>query len=389
MVSNSEFELESTIKSLYSICGNCGECSLTCPPHFYGLFNPMGLLRSLQRDGIESTILSQPLFNCLTCNRCMTNCPNADPKRGMDFAELIRHLRQYASEKKLLVPHTQNKNSSFQITRKIEDLKILKNKEFILSINDLNTQKNGPIAYFCGDIVKFSENKDITYIDWKSIISAPIKILNKVNVIPAIIDMYGSGHDEYWTGNNDIFMEIAKTNIKLYRDAQIHTIICSDAESYYMWKNVYPNIDKNFNFEVFHLSEYLLKDKLIKDLIFDVSFKINYIIHDSSRLGRLNPTLFNSQRVVLDQIQDITRIEIEDSKEYAYDFRSSYYLSEPVKRERMINARLNELSIFNASYFIINSHRALVSLEKHLLNTQVPNLPQLREWSVFISRFLP
>ena len=32
------------IFDIVSHCKNCGQCSLTCPPHFFGLFNPLGVL---------------------------------------------------------------------------------------------------------------------------------------------------------------------------------------------------------------------------------------------------------------------------------------------------------------------------------------------------------
>lgn len=393
MSSKHSDDLISLITNMYSLCNNCGECSLTCPSHFYGLFNPMGVLRRLQRDGIEETIKSEPIYNCLTCNRCMTNCPNSSSEKGMNFARLILHLREYARINGINTPQTDSIQSFSIVKEKFKDYHLLKNTKLVQEDPTVSVQKKGPIAFFTGDSLLFKEIDELSHLDWDNYIISPIKLLNTVGLEPVLCDMYGSGHDPFWMGYYDLFRQIAEKNIEIYKKCQVETIICEDAESYYMWKYVYPQFDDEFSFNVVHLCEYLASLDHKNKLVYDVSFNMSYIFHDVSRLGRNNPELFKLARNLLDMIPNLTEKEMDSTGYDALDYKMGYYTQDSPKLIKMWRSHLKELSETNADYFLTTSLRTLIALDhfSNELSAEMKDkpVPQMKEWSVFLSRFLP
>ncbi len=393
MKSSNLDDIESTIKSLFSVCSFCGECSLSCPPHFYGLFNPMGVLRRLQREGIEATIESEPLFNCLTCNRCMVNCPNYDPNRGMDFAHLIRELRHYANLKGLKIAHADELTPRSILLPEFSQHKLLDNVAICSKEPHLRWQDSGPIAFFTGDIALFLENPELKQYNWTEIVSSSIRLLNQVHITPVLANMYGSGHDEFWAGFYSTFRDIALKNMDIYHQAQVKTIICEDAESYYMWKYEYPKLVPEFDFSIYHLSEFLLAESRYEHIIFDVPLATKYIMHDVSRLGRLNGHLYQAPREIIDYITENERIEIDATQDYSYDYKTRYFHNKVTTGESLWNQYFSDLLETKAEYLITTSPRTLVAYsemqEKLKKKIEIGKLPQIRDWAVFISRFLP
>ncbi|TFH26400.1 MAG: hypothetical protein E4G98_07110 [Promethearchaeota archaeon] len=130
---------ESTqIFDIVSYCKNCGQCSLTCPPHFYGLFNPLGVIREVQMGNLQEAITNQSLFNCLTCNRCMTYCPNSKNGEGMNFAVLMRLLREYAHNHQVPIKNSTNPPGLCTLlSYPDKNTEISEKPEILLSLTDI------------------------------------------------------------------------------------------------------------------------------------------------------------------------------------------------------------------------------------------------------------
>ncbi|GAH81552.1 unnamed protein product, partial [marine sediment metagenome] len=150
-------------------------------------------------------------------------------------------------------------------------------------------------------------------IDYLKIPKTTIGILNLNNITPVVLpDERCCGHDCYWTGDLDTFEKLAKYNMKLYKDAGVKTIICSCAEGYYMWKYVYKDFfkeDNEYDFEVYHISEYIQKERLLDDLKLSNQDKIKITYHDPCRLGRLS-NVYDAPRDILNNVSNVELIEM-------------------------------------------------------------------------------
>jgi Fe-S oxidoreductase len=67
-------------------CMQCGSCTAVCPWPLVKDFSPRHLIRlaSLGLEGYEK----EDLWNCVTCNTCVTRCP-----RGVDLIDVMRSCR--------------------------------------------------------------------------------------------------------------------------------------------------------------------------------------------------------------------------------------------------------------------------------------------------------
>ena len=386
-------DLTQKIQNLYSICNDCGSCSLTCPTHFVGIFNPMGVIRKLQMEGIGPTIKTEPIYNCLTCNRCMTNCPNSHPERGMDFAHLILYLRQYAVQNNIISSTKLPTGVGAILYSQKEKLLVSKNIEMLKSFFHLQYAKKGRIAFFMGDLFEYHQKMRLKFANWGEIAQASINILNRIGITPVVLNMYGSGHDDYWAGYIDIVNKIAKKNCSIYEKAQVSTIICADSESYYMWKCVYPQLIDDFHFQVMHLSEILLQNKNFKKLGFDVPLKVDYSFQDVSRLGRMNGKLYSEPRKILDFIPKLDRVELEANREESYDLYCGIHLEESEAVLEMWKNRILEIAQTNTKHFITTSPKSIITYERFMQNhadllDHSEKIPSIKDWAVFLSRFL-
>lgn len=367
-------------------CINCGQCNLVCPTHFAGIFNPLGVLRDLQMYDPETVIANQPIYNCLACNRCMTFCPASKNGVGMNIAMLIRHLRAYAVENKLK-PHEKYEfpGSCTTLIETSEDhnsIPTVESLQYFTNSPKLKIAQTGEIAYFVGNLAGLEDqNKDLG-LHLSEIPQAVVGILNKVKITPVVLNMKDSGHDDLWTGNTSIFRKIAQANVDLYKKAGVKIVIVEGAEAYRTWKFDYPKAVKSFGLKVFHLSEYLFKENLVKKLVFDNSFAAIYTFQDSSRLGRLGGNHYEEPRSILGKIPGNKLIELESTQASAYDYAGGLHMVENSATEEMWKQRIQEVQETKAQYFITTSPKAIVQYSK--FEGAIP----IKDWAVFLSRFL-
>jgi len=157
-------------------------------------------------------------------------------------------------------------------------------------------------------------------LDFLKIPRVVIGLLNQKEIVPVVLSNEKCcGHDNLWQGDTNTFEKLARHNVQLFNDAGVKTLILSCAEGYHTWKYEYPKLFKGtdeFNFEIYHVTEYILKERLIDDVKFPISEKIRVTYHDSCRLGRLS-NVYDAPREVLNKIPFIELIEMESNKKDA------------------------------------------------------------------------
>lgn len=394
----SDFET-TQIEELVSHCKNCGQCSLSCPTHYVGLFNPLGVLRDLQMSGPNEAIKNQPLYHCLTCNRCMTNCPNSKDGEGMDFAKLMRLLREYAKKNNIeiknraefpgvsTIVHTDALEGKTEVLDKIPEIEVQK---FFFPKSRYNITKEGPIAYVIGDLPFYQKQSPEIADEFTQIAHSVVKILNQVGVTPAVLNLKPIGHDDFWAGSTDIFSQLAKENTQRLLNAGVSTIIVESAEAYRTLKFDYPEVVNNFNFQVLHLSEFLLNNDLVRKLKIDHGMEVSYTFSDSSRLGRMGGKLYEPPRQILSKIGGITLKELESNRDDAYECGVEIFLPDGKEFLQMWDMRIKELLDVQADYFLTTSPKTLLNFSIHTSTEQYEDvkIPIIKDWAVFLSRLL-
>ena len=241
----------------------------------------------------------------------------------------------------------------------------------------------------------YGENEGITYdndFNYLNIPKSVIGLLNQHEILPVVLaNEKCCGHDLLFNGDVNSFEKLAKYNIKLFKDAGVNTLILSCAEGYYMWKYEYPKLFKGtdeFDFEIYHLTEYILKEHLIDDIKFPISEKIRVTYHDACRLGRLS-NVYDAPRKILNEIPFIELVEMRNNKQDAICCGVSAYINCDEYSKTIQRDRLNEAIDTGAEYLIVSCPKCLAHFNCYLNeNLELKNKIKVLDLTSFIGKLL-
>ena len=205
--------------------------------------------------------------------------------------------------------------------------------------------------------------------DYLEIPKRVIGILNQKDIVPVVLpEEKCCGHDSLWRGDVDTFKKLAEYNLKLFKEAGVKTLIFSCAEGYYTWKHEYKNLFKSseeFDFEIYHITEYILKEKLLENISFPSLDKIKVTYHDPCRLGRMS-NVFDAPREVLKQIPSIELVEMEDTMQDAECCGVSAYISCSEDSKKLQEKKINQAIETGAEYLITACPKCIAHLNCYL-----------------------
>ncbi|MFX1315740.1 MAG: (Fe-S)-binding protein [Promethearchaeota archaeon] len=300
----------SNLKSLLYACYQCGFCSGICQLSRVEKFAPSRIIQQI-REGYEDQVLkSGVLWDCLTCNSCLQNCPEL-----VNFAEIVRNARY--KMRKLYNQDPKNYCAHEGIYTDISEIMsksyITPNRSLEWVPKDCKISNKGKVLYFVGCIPFF--NFEFQNLD--SIVSSTLSMIYQAEKAPIVVlkEECCCGHDLYWGhGKFKTFLKLAKKNIENFKKSGVSTIITACAECYRTLKVEYSNYFENFadNFEVYHIIEYLYEKwkehKIeLKKLNQDIK-KIPFTYHDPCRLSRFLPKdsqILNYSREIFQNLNKI------------------------------------------------------------------------------------
>ncbi|MFX1394650.1 MAG: (Fe-S)-binding protein [Promethearchaeota archaeon] len=362
-------------------CYSCNRCVNVCPLSSVDLFYPRNLIMDLTFLPLEETLQNNNIWKCLTCGQCNIYCPMTQENVGVRIPELILELRKSIMKdepelEKIALCETHDEVFPL-ISRIMADEQLQPNKLEFLKGSTLKTRKSGKIAYFIGCIPLMGDifyKLDINYI---SIPKTIISLLNEAEIAPVVLNEKCCGHDILW-GKGDIntFKKLAEFNVKLYKDAGVKTIILGCAEGYRTWKFDYPKIIEDFDFEVLHFSEFLLKENIFEKIRFPQESKIKITYHDACRLGRLGGKLYDAPREILKKIPGIELIEMENIKDDANCCGVSAFMGCNESTRILRQNRIKEAIDTGAEYLIVPCPKCLTHFNCYLTE---PSLDEERE----------
>ncbi len=241
----------------------------------------------------------------------------------------------------------------------------------------------------------YGENPNINNLNTNDYLDIPrsvIGLLNQNNIVPVVLAPEKCcGHDILWVGDLNTFEKLAKYNVKLFKDAGVKTIIFSCAEGYYTWKYEYTKLFKGsneFDFDIYHITEYILKENLLNGLKFPNRDVIKVTYHDSCRLGRMS-NIYDAPREILEKIPFVEFIEMENNKKDASCCGVSAYITCNEYSKILQRERIKEAIDTGAEYLIVSCPKCLAHFNCYLNeHTELKNKLKVIDLTTFIGKML-
>jgi Fe-S oxidoreductase len=312
-------------------CYQCGKCDAVCPWNRVRKF----FIRQLMHQGQLGLVPfeSDDLWLCTTCRNCVQQCP-----RGVKIIDVMRAMRR------ILVPDG-------VVPASIPNLRSVMTS--IASVgNPFRQEKDRAEWAEALSIKAFTEGTDLLYFPCcypsyeprlKKVAQATGELLQKGGVDFGLLGSKENccGESVRAAGNEELFKRLARENIKTFIDHGVKKILTSSPHCYHTFKNDY--IEFKANFEVIHISQYLLE--LIGEGRLEITkeFKKRVTYHDPCYLGRHNG-IYDEPRELLKRIPGLQLVEMPDSKDNSLccGMGGGRIWMETAKGERFSDLRLQQ-----------------------------------------------
>jgi Fe-S oxidoreductase len=330
-------EIENIIRETKAnYCLECGKCTVNCPiSRVTEKYTPRLTVERALNNFEDEILADWGLWSCLTCNLCNIKCPS-----GVDYTGFIRKSRAYALKNGIsgVCTHAGIMSS---LSKTMTNPNLKQDRLGFLT-SDLRTSKKGDILYFVGCAPFFDVVFKNIGVNVLNNAKSSISVLNKLGIEPAVMkDERCCGHDLLWTGDVENFEKLAKLNTQLIEKTGAKKVIFSCPEGYRTFKKDYPEY-VNLNFEVQHISEFILEMVDNGGLEFqEFSKKVTY--QDPCRLGH-HLGIYEPPRELIKMIPGIELEEMPNSREEAICCGTSAWInctfySEKIRTGRLLEAK--------------------------------------------------
>ncbi len=301
--------LEPNLRNLLHGCSQCSKCSGICQISKVQTFTPSKIIQLILEGSEDKVIRSGVLWDCITCNSCLQNCPE-----NVNFADIARNAKYQMRklDKEKIDDITAHRGIYLTLSEIMSKPFLTPKRNLDWVPKDCKISDNGEVLYFVGCLPFYEFEFELD-----NIAKSTLKIMCQIEKDPVVVlkDENCCGHDLYWgQGKFKAFIRLAKKNLDNFERAGISKIVTACAECYRTLSVDYPKLFEDFNekFEVKHLIEYIY-DKWIEGAIEfkkpkenDPETEIKFTYHDPCRLSRFLPqesTVIKKSREIFDYLR--------------------------------------------------------------------------------------
>jgi Fe-S oxidoreductase len=205
----------------------------------------------------------------------------------------------------------------------------------------------------------------------RKVATATANILNQAGVDFGILGAQENccGESIRKAGDEELFKRLAKENIKTFIDNGVKRILVSSPHCYHTFKNEYTEFRANF--EVVHISQYLLE--LINEgrLKLTREYKKKVTYHDPCYLGRHNG-IYDQPREVLKKVAGLKLVEMADSRQDSLccGGGGGRIWMDTAKGERFADLRLGQAQEVGAEVLVTSCPYCIVNFEDSRLTLE-------------------
>ncbi len=314
------------------LCFQCGKCDTVCPWNRVRSF----FLRRLVNQARYGLVPfeAEDLWLCASCGQCVERCP-----RGVEIIDVMRAMRR------LLVPDG-------VVPASIPNLRSVMTS--IASVGNPWGQDPLDRANWAKEleVKEFSEETEFLYFPCcypsyeprlKKVSAATASIFKRAEVDFGILGPKENccGESVRKAGNETLFKHLAKENIKTYIEQGVKKILASSPHCFHTFKNEY--LEFKVNFEVFHVTQYLLELLRRGKLAFKKGYPRKVTYHDPCFLGRHNG-IYEEPREILKRIPNLTLVEMPEARDKSLccGMGGGRIWMETAKGERFSDIRLEQ-----------------------------------------------
>ena len=338
------------LRDLLKKCYQCGRCSGVCQLSKVQKYTPSRIIQLILEGFEEKVLNSGDLWDCLTCNQCLKDCPV-----NINFADIVRTAR-YLMRHKDQSPdeYVAHKGIYTTISEMMSRPYINPDRSMEWIPKGCKISAKGDLLYFVGCLPFFN----FEFEDMNNIARDTLKIICAVEEEPVVVlkEEICCGHDIYWgQGKIKTFIKLGKRNIEKFEEAGISRIVTACAECYRTFKVDYAQLFDDFDskFKVQHLIEYVYSKwkegiiKFVKPKEFDENLSFTY--HDPCRLSRFLPKENNITEITREIFKELEKLgykfnEMKHNKENALCCGVNSWLncnekSKALRYKRMLEAK--------------------------------------------------
>ena len=362
----------------FKLCYQCGLCDTVCPWNKVRTFSMRKMVREATFGLTE--IESEDLWRCTTCGKCPQRCP-----RGVNQIESGVSLRRLATQYQVF--HTSARplrSVSASLAGEGNPLGEERSKRANWA-KDLSVKtftEETEFLYFPGCYLSYDARL-------KKVAAATVNILKNAEVDFGILGTEENccGESIRKTGDEQVFKRLVKENIKTFIENGVHKILVSSPHCYHTFKNEYPEF--NVNFEVIHMSQFLLQ--LINEgrLKLNKEFQKKVTYHDPCYLGRHN-NIFDEPREVLGNVPGLELEEMVDSGKDSLCCGGGggrIWMDTPME-ERFSNLRLQQAIDVGAEVLVTSCPYCIINFEDSGLTMEDSEALQIKDITEIIQEVI-
>ncbi|MCL5057509.1 MAG: (Fe-S)-binding protein [Actinobacteria bacterium] len=359
-------------------CYQCGKCDTVCPWNKVRTFSMRKLIRQAAFGLTE--IENEEIWRCTTCGKCAQRCPR-DVKQITNMIALRRMATGYGVFPAAVKP-VRTASAGLAGDGNPFGEERAKRADWAKGLSVKTFEEGMEILYFPGCYLSYDPRL-------KKVAAATAKILNKTGVDFGILGAEENccGESIRKTGNEELFKQLARENIKAFIENGVKKILVSSPHCYHTFKNEYPEF--MVNFEIVHITQYLFQ--LINEGRLQISkeYGKKVVYHDPCYLGRHNG-IYDEPREVLKKIPGLELIELAESREESLccGMGGGRIWAETPKSERFSNLRLKEAVGLGAEELVTACPYCIINFEDSKVVLNYDDVIQVKDITEILQEVL-